>query len=114
MKPGRYHLGLSCRKTPEMQNPKITDNDAGEITATIDGKEIRGWSYKTRGEQREKMQMAHEFAEGWFMAREAFAKLAEDHSENNSNGDLPYDGGSGAMGYSLACREVSEAIRNCQ
>lgn len=58
-----------------MADPKITDNDAGEITATVNGAEVRGWSYKTSGEQREKMRMAHEFAEGWFQATERAAKV---------------------------------------
>jgi hypothetical protein len=51
-----------------MPDPRITDNDAGDITASVDGKEIRGWSYKDAAEQRIKMLMAHEFAEGWFQA----------------------------------------------
>lgn len=46
-------------------NPKVTDNDKGEITVSLDGRELRGWSYVTRGEQREKMLAAHEYAEGW-------------------------------------------------
>ena len=62
-----------------MTDIRIIDDDAGEITAALNGKEIRGWSYKTRGEQREKMQMAHEFAEGWFQATERAAKLADDY-----------------------------------
>jgi hypothetical protein len=53
-----------------MQDPRITDNDKGEITATINGIEIRGWSYKDTGEQRIKMLLAHEFAEGWWQAKE--------------------------------------------
>jgi prophage tail gpP-like protein len=52
-----------------MSDPRITDNDAGTITATVNGKEIRGWSYMTDAERRIKMLMAHEFAEGWFQAR---------------------------------------------
>jgi hypothetical protein len=51
-----------------MPDPRITDNDAGEITATVAGKEVRGWSYKNAAEQSIKMRMAHEFAEGWFQA----------------------------------------------
>lgn len=51
-----------------MPDPRIIDNDAGEITATVNGKEVRGWSYKDGDEQRIKMRMAHEFAEGWFQA----------------------------------------------
>ena len=51
-----------------MTDPRIIDNDAGEITATVGGKEVRGWSYKDATEHRIKMLMAHEFAEGWFQA----------------------------------------------
>lgn len=49
-------------------SPRITDNDRDEITAEIDGREIRGWSYSTETERRQKMLMAHEFAEGWYQA----------------------------------------------
>ena len=51
-----------------MVDPCIIDNDAGEITATVNGIEIRGWSYKDDDVRRIKMLMAHEFAEGWFHA----------------------------------------------
>ena len=51
-----------------MSDPRIIDNDAGEITATVASREVRGWSYKNDAERRIKMQMAHEFAEGWFQA----------------------------------------------
>jgi hypothetical protein len=51
-----------------MSDPRITDNDAGEITAAVKGVKIRGWSYKDDAERRIKMLMAHEFAEGWFQA----------------------------------------------
>lgn len=47
----------------------IKDNDNGEISALVFGREIRGWSYKDEAEQRTKMLAAHEFAEGWFQAR---------------------------------------------
>lgn len=53
--------------------PRIKDNDRDEITAEINGQEIRGWSYASREEQRVKMLMAREFAEGWFRAMEAEA-----------------------------------------
>jgi hypothetical protein len=49
-------------------NPRVTDNDKDEITVTLDGRELRGWSYANDDERRLKMQMAHEFAEGWFQA----------------------------------------------
>lgn len=51
-----------------MFDPKITDNDQGEIFATVGGVEVRGWSYQDDTERRLKMTMAHEFAEGWFQA----------------------------------------------
>jgi len=54
-----------------MTDPHITDNDVGEITVTVNGSVIRGWSYKDDAERRVKMQMAHEFAEGWLQAVEA-------------------------------------------
>jgi len=32
--------------------PRIKDNDRDEITAEIDGREIRGWSYANEQERR--------------------------------------------------------------
>jgi hypothetical protein len=52
----------------------VTDNDKGEITVSLDGRELRGWSYVTRGEQREKMVRAREYVEGWCDGREARAR----------------------------------------
>ena len=52
-----------------MADPRITDNDTGEISATVNDKEVRGWSYKDDAERRMKMLMAQEFAEGWFQAK---------------------------------------------
>lgn len=54
-----------------MTNPRVTDNDAGEITITLDGKELRGWSYANDGERRQKMLQAREYVEGWCDARES-------------------------------------------
>ena len=63
-----------------MPDPKIIDDDAGTITAAVNGKEIRGWSYKDDAERRIKMLMAHEFAEGWFQAKHAKGtRLTADH-----------------------------------
>lgn len=45
--------------------PRLTDNDNGEITVTLEGKELRGWSYTNDGERRIKMVAAREFVEGW-------------------------------------------------
>jgi hypothetical protein len=52
-----------------MHNPHVADNDKGEITVSLHGAELRGWSYKDDAERRTKMQMAHEFAEGIFVAK---------------------------------------------
>lgn len=46
--------------------PTVIDNDRGEITVEVFGKEVRGWSYKDDAEHRTKMVAAHEYAEGWF------------------------------------------------
>lgn len=51
-----------------MTDPRITDNDRDEITVSLAGKEIRGWSYETETERRVKMLAAHEFCEGWHQA----------------------------------------------
>lgn len=50
------------------KTPRVVDNDRDEITATLEGKEIRGWSYATEAERRTKMLAAREFCEGWFEA----------------------------------------------
>lgn len=47
---------------------RVVDNDRDEITVTLDGKEIRGWSYRDETERRVKMLAAREFCEGWFQA----------------------------------------------
>lgn len=52
----------------EVLTPRVVDNDRDEITVTLDGKEIRGWSYETEIERRVKMRMAREFCEGWYSA----------------------------------------------
>jgi hypothetical protein len=51
-----------------MTFPKITDDDHGTITATLDGRWIRSWEYATEQERRVKMRMAREFAEGWYQS----------------------------------------------
>lgn len=53
------------------QQPRLTDNDAGEISVTVDGKEVRGWSYKDDSERRTKMIAAREYVEGWCDGRQA-------------------------------------------
>jgi len=48
--------------------PRVIDNDRDEITVTLDGREIRGWSYRSDAERRTKMLAAREFCEGWHAA----------------------------------------------
>ena len=47
------------------KQPRVVDNDAGEILVTFNGSELRGWSYKDDAEQRTKMLAAREYVEGW-------------------------------------------------
>lgn len=52
-------------------NPRVTDNDNGEIDVSLDGKELRGWSYASDDERRTKMLCAREYVEGWCDGRDA-------------------------------------------
>ena len=54
-----------------MINPRVTDNDTGEITVALDGRELRGWSYASDDERRIKMLAAREYVEGWCDGRDA-------------------------------------------
>lgn len=60
-------------------SPRVTDNDRDEITVTLDGREIRGWSYRDEAERRVKMIAAREFCEGWWHGSRAspIAALSE-------------------------------------
>ena len=51
--------------------PRVTDNDKGEISVSLEGKELRGWSYADDSERRQKMLMAREYVEGWCDGQEA-------------------------------------------
>lgn len=55
----------------KIANPRVTDNDRDEIIVTMDGKELRGWSYSSEYERRAKMLCAREFVEGWCAALDA-------------------------------------------
>ena len=55
---------------PKDTQPRLTDNDAGEISVTLNGKELRGWSYKDDAERRAKMFAAREYVEGWCDGKE--------------------------------------------
>lgn len=54
-----------------MTNPRVVDDDKDQITVTLDGRELRGWSYKDDTERRMKMLAAREYVEGWCDGREA-------------------------------------------
>jgi hypothetical protein len=54
----------------EVTVPRVTDNDRGEITATLGGKELRGWSYSSDDERHTKMLCAREFVEGFCTRRQ--------------------------------------------
>jgi len=63
------------REEMKMTAPRVVDNDKDEITVTLDGKEIRGWSYADETERRVKMWAAREFVEGWFDAADRKATI---------------------------------------
>lgn len=46
-------------------DPRVIDNDQDEITVSIGGKELRGWSYANDDERRQKMLQAREYVEGF-------------------------------------------------
>jgi hypothetical protein len=48
-----------------MPQPRVIDFDDGEISVRLNGKELRGWSYKDDSERRTKMLCAREYVEGW-------------------------------------------------
>ncbi len=52
------------------QNPKLTDDDVGEISVSINGRKLRTWDYTTHpystvSERGRKMKLAREYIEGW-------------------------------------------------
>jgi hypothetical protein len=63
--------------TVEVLQPRVVDNDRDEITVTLDGKEIRGWSYETEAERRVKIRLAREFCEGWHQAKQAALAIVD-------------------------------------
>lgn len=60
------------------KNPRVTDNDSGEITVLLAGRELRGWSYASDDERRLKMTAAREYVEGWCDARGDLAGLVKE------------------------------------
>lgn len=51
---------------PKLDNPRVIDDDDGEITVVLGGRELRGWSYADDAERRTKMLCAREYVEGWY------------------------------------------------
>lgn len=58
--------------------PRVTDNDRDEITVTMNGKELRGWSYSSDQERRVKMLYAREFVEGYCAGADEFERDLEE------------------------------------
>lgn len=58
--------------------PRVTDNDSGEISVTLDDKELRGWSYSSDDERRTKMLCAREYVEGWCDGRQELDGLVKE------------------------------------
>jgi hypothetical protein len=62
-----------------MENPRVIDNDRDEITVELNGRELRGWSYKNYDEQKLKMKCAREYVEGWCTGRDHVLALSNPH-----------------------------------
>lgn len=88
--------------------PRVIDNDRDEITVTLDGKEIRGWSYENDAERRVKMIAAREFVEGWYHATDRAAKIADD--VYGEGPDTPYDNGATSDGWNRASQHIRKLI----
>lgn len=74
-------------------NPRVTDNDQGEITVSLNGKELRGWSYVSDIERRQKLLMAHEYVEGWCDSQTECGDLRSQLDEANEKLNLANAGG---------------------
>ena len=62
----------------QTHNPKVIDNDKDEVTVSLDGVELRGWSYKNSAEQHTKMLCAREYVEGWHESKRYNLSRAEE------------------------------------
>ena len=65
--------------------PRIIDDDKGTITAERRARVVRSWSYSDRKEQRKKMLMAREFAEGWYQAGKDYGAPEPDLATTRTN-----------------------------
>lgn len=61
---------------PITDNPRVTDDDKGEIKITLAGQTLRSWSYSAADgrSQRETMGLAREYVEGWCDCRQDIAE----------------------------------------
>jgi hypothetical protein len=48
-----------------IDQPRVIDFDDGEISVRLGSREIRGWSYASDDERRQRMLQAREYVEGW-------------------------------------------------
>lgn len=67
---------MTDQTQPVTANPRVTDNDAGEISVALDGRELRKWIYVGDDARRRKMSQAREYVEGWCDARDALSPQA--------------------------------------
>jgi hypothetical protein len=86
--------------------PHLTDDDKGEITVTLEGKELRGWSYADETERRMKMRMARGYVEGWCDGRHHMEPPPVDRV-------IPYNPAwtHGEIGFDEADRMVADGWR---
>ncbi len=70
--------------------PRVTDNDKDEIIVTLDGKELRGWSYASDTERRQKMLQAREYVEGWCDGRRFGAVAQKQALEYTAQALVPW------------------------
>lgn len=99
-------------------NPRVIDNDKGEITVSLHGKELRGWSYADDAERRTKMLAAREYVEGWCDGRDAKTNHLKDRIDTRLNDVLcemkaGYD--DSIVGFNEAWEEVRKICNKiCQ
>lgn len=68
--------------------PRLIDNDKGEITVSLHDKELRGWSYANDGERRQKMVQAREYVEGWCDGSDARQQRLKSNIDGRLNSHL--------------------------
>jgi Lar family restriction alleviation protein len=93
-----------------MKQPRVTDNDKDGITVTLNGKELRGWSYASDDERRQKMLLAREYVEGWFDA----VNQSPGMNEREGVEPCPFCGGEGAITTGISPRGIKTVDVICQ